>query len=502
MRIYKAKLKRFWMNHLQIDILMQCPCSGGSSNPVLLLAVAAGAWLLFHWIRMLIKSKGTSIMNKTGKIIIIVVLIAVVGFVIAIKQREKSSASEPVAAANSNPETAAISQSNNSGESQPAEQSATLPHLIDLGAGKCIPCKMMKPILDELKQDYKDQFKVTFIDVWENQDQAKKYNIKMIPTQIFYDADGNELFRHEGFYSKEDILGKWKELGITFEGATGTTAVFERFEPAETDTRPKEQVCYMCDGTIDNKKLVTVKTEKGDVRLCSPHCYFIMYSCLTEDKTDFEKKVMVNDFASSNPVPLTEAVFLSGMDPAGRPTIQAYAGKAAAEQARQTGGGNVIELAALTQNELSHTCGFCDRACYPQDAAKVMVSGIQTWGCCSHCALGVAARTGQDIEVHEKDRLTGDPVVVKTLNGSVASLEPATAVAWFGQRQKADGTWGSAGCFHQGFFTSVDTLKQWVEKNPYETGKLISIHQALADKMKLSSEQIQKACKIGECSPK
>jgi hypothetical protein len=116
--------------------------------------------------------------------------------------------------------------------------------------------------------------------------------------------------------------------------------------------------------------------------------------------------------------------------------------------------------------------------------------------------MGVAARTGKDIEVRERDRFTGEPVIVKTVNGSVASLEPATAVAWFGQRQKPDGTWASAGCFHQGFFTSPETLQQWVEQNPYETGKLISIHQALADKMKLSQQQIQKACKIGECSPK
>jgi hypothetical protein len=69
-------------------------------------------------------------------------------------------------------------------------------------------------------------------------------------------------------------------------------------------------------------------------------------------------------------------------------------------------------------------------------------------------------------------------------------------------RKKPDDSWGSAGCFHQGFFTGVENLKEWLKKNPHETGKLISIHQALTDKMKLSPEQISKACKIGECSPK
>jgi hypothetical protein len=227
-----------------------------------------------------------------------------------------------------------------------------------------------------------------------------------------------------------------------------------------------------------------------------------MYSCLTEDKTDFEKKVTVTDYASGSLIPLTDAVFVYGLEKSGRPAIGIYADANAAKAAQQASGGSSIGLEALKENELSHRCGFCDRSCYPQDAAKVLVSGIQTWGCCSHCALGVAARTGKDIEVHEKDRLTGEPIVVKTLDGNVASLEPSTAVAWFGQRKKPDGTWASAGCFHQGFFVNADNLKKWVEQNPYETGRMISIQKALSDKMKLSAEQIQKACKIGECAPK
>jgi thioredoxin 1 len=89
-----------------------------------------------------------------------------------------------------------------------------LPKLLDLGAGKCVPCKMMEPILEELTEAYAGKLNVEFIDVWENEGVSEKYGIRMIPTQIFYDAEGNELFRHEGFYSKEDILARWAELGI------------------------------------------------------------------------------------------------------------------------------------------------------------------------------------------------------------------------------------------------------------------------------------------------
>ena len=47
---------------------------------------------------------------------------------------------------------------------------------------------------------------------------SEQYGIRMIPTQIFYDAEGNELYRHEGFYGREDMLKKWRELGYTFTG--------------------------------------------------------------------------------------------------------------------------------------------------------------------------------------------------------------------------------------------------------------------------------------------
>ena len=94
---------------------------------------------------------------------------------------------------------------------------AALPRLVDLGAGKCIPCKKMAPILEELKKEYAGRMEVEFIDVWKNPDAGKAYGVEMIPTQIFYDASGKELERHIGFMGKEDILAKWKVLGVEFK---------------------------------------------------------------------------------------------------------------------------------------------------------------------------------------------------------------------------------------------------------------------------------------------
>jgi thioredoxin 1 len=89
-----------------------------------------------------------------------------------------------------------------------------VPRLVDLGAGKCIPCKAMAPILEELRSEYAGRMEVHFIDVWKDRDAGKAYGIKIIPTQIFYGADGRELARHQGFMGKKEILAKWKALGV------------------------------------------------------------------------------------------------------------------------------------------------------------------------------------------------------------------------------------------------------------------------------------------------
>lgn len=91
---------------------------------------------------------------------------------------------------------------------------AKLPRLLDLGADKCVPCKMMAPVLADLKIQYAGRMTVEFIDIWKDPAAGEKYGVETIPTQIFFDAEGKELFRHAGFLAREDILAKWKELGV------------------------------------------------------------------------------------------------------------------------------------------------------------------------------------------------------------------------------------------------------------------------------------------------
>ena len=123
-------------------------------------------------------------------------------------------------------------------------ESAKLPKLVDLGADKCIPCKLMAPILKELKTEYAGRMDVEFMDVWKDPAPGRQYKIRLIPTQIFFDASGKELFRHEGFFGKEDILAKWKELGVDISGGKAFAGVV-RETPVAADTRPRESVCFM-----------------------------------------------------------------------------------------------------------------------------------------------------------------------------------------------------------------------------------------------------------------
>ena len=137
---------------------------------------------------------------KTGlKLLIVAALAVAVAAAVALKQRKRPTEPGPAAGVSTT-------------------SPARLPRLLDLGADKCIPCKAMAPILAELKTNYTGRFDVEFIDVWKNEGAGKQYGVEMIPTQIFFDASGKELFRHTGFFGREDILAKWKELGVDVAG--------------------------------------------------------------------------------------------------------------------------------------------------------------------------------------------------------------------------------------------------------------------------------------------
>jgi thioredoxin 1 len=148
------------------------------------------------------------------KVLKIGILILVLGAAaVIIVLRDKGALPPPCSCVPPLPPQAGVPGNTSSVDSDPvAEQK--LPRMIDLGRGTCIPCKAMAPILKELKEEYKGRADIEFIDVGEKPDQAQKYQIRLIPTQVFFDAEGKEVWRHEGFLSKEDIAKKLAEMGV------------------------------------------------------------------------------------------------------------------------------------------------------------------------------------------------------------------------------------------------------------------------------------------------
>jgi len=88
------------------------------------------------------------------------------------------------------------------------------PTLVDFGAGFCIPCKKMKPILDSVRTEYNGRANVIFVDIKEERDMADKYRIMVMPTQVFFDVKGKEVKRHMGFMDKPEIVAEFKALGV------------------------------------------------------------------------------------------------------------------------------------------------------------------------------------------------------------------------------------------------------------------------------------------------
>ncbi|HKL00538.1 MAG TPA: thioredoxin family protein [Desulfotignum sp.] len=86
--------------------------------------------------------------------------------------------------------------------------------MIDLGATKCIPCKMMAPILEKLETAYRDRAVIAFIDVWQHREQAPRFGIRAIPTQVFFDVEGKEVYRHQGFMDEKSIVEQLTRMGV------------------------------------------------------------------------------------------------------------------------------------------------------------------------------------------------------------------------------------------------------------------------------------------------
>jgi thioredoxin 1 len=88
------------------------------------------------------------------------------------------------------------------------------PFLVDFGANSCVPCRQMRPILKEVDKEYSGKTRALVIDIYKHQNLAKEYKVQLIPTLVFFDSKGKEVFRQIGVMEKEKIVAKLKEIGM------------------------------------------------------------------------------------------------------------------------------------------------------------------------------------------------------------------------------------------------------------------------------------------------
>jgi thioredoxin 1 len=86
--------------------------------------------------------------------------------------------------------------------------------MVDVGSDRCIPCKMMAPVLRELKKECEGKAAILFVDIWKQPKESSKFNVRVIPTQIFFDRDGKEFYRHEGYLNAESALAVLEKAGV------------------------------------------------------------------------------------------------------------------------------------------------------------------------------------------------------------------------------------------------------------------------------------------------
>ena len=129
-------------------------------------------------------------------------------YVLTLKEKAKIEIDEKHLQAISAP-----APSTNTGEEFKKALQSGKPVLVDFGANSCMPCRQIRPILKEVGQEYAGKAEVLVIDVYKYKELAGEYRVQVIPTLIFFDKSGKEVYRHMGAWDKASIVGKLKEAG-------------------------------------------------------------------------------------------------------------------------------------------------------------------------------------------------------------------------------------------------------------------------------------------------
>jgi len=172
-------------------------------------------------------------MQTKQTITLVAVVLLIAGVIVAKSMKQGGQQAAPVTAPDGAPADVSIPSAppqqalspNSDGEQLPSPtpidegqaRPERLPKLLDLGSVGCVACKKMEPVLAELDKTLAGEVDIEFIDIYQDGAAADQYGIKLIPTQIFLDAEGEELHRQTGAHTTEEITSKMRELGMLDE---------------------------------------------------------------------------------------------------------------------------------------------------------------------------------------------------------------------------------------------------------------------------------------------
>jgi len=88
------------------------------------------------------------------------------------------------------------------------------PTIAEFGSSTCVPCKMMKPVLENLAIIFERELNVVIIEVYEQMSLTREYKIMTIPTQVMFDENGQEIMRHIGYWPMKEILAVLEQVGV------------------------------------------------------------------------------------------------------------------------------------------------------------------------------------------------------------------------------------------------------------------------------------------------
>jgi len=102
-----------------------------------------------------------------------------------------------------------------------AVEAGNLPRLLQVISPDCHACRFVQSELNSLRALDAGRLDIDTLNIAKNPDEARRLNVHMVPTLIFFDIHGREMFRHLGEWSAEEIRHKWRELGLELYSGPG-----------------------------------------------------------------------------------------------------------------------------------------------------------------------------------------------------------------------------------------------------------------------------------------